>query len=62
MLKQVLTGVLTKEQRGAGLWLNEQDDHILELEQGDMVRVVFPSATVTVWEIQKEAQKWVNSF
>ena len=58
MLKQVLIGVLTKEQREAGLWLDEIDDHILELKQGQITRAILSSST-TVWEIQKEAQKWV---
>ena len=58
MLKQVLIGVLTKEQREVGLWLDEIDDHILELKQGQITRATLSSST-TVWEIQKEAQKWV---
>ena len=61
MLKQVLTGVLTKEQREAGLCLDEVDDHILELKQGQITRAILSSSTA-VREIQKEAQKWVNSF
>ena len=60
MLKQVLIGVLTKKQRKVGLWLDEIDDHILELKQGQIIRAILSSST-TVWEIQKEAQKWVNS-
>ena len=58
MPKQVLTEVLTKKQREAGLWLDEIDDHILELKQGQITRAILSSST-TVWEIQKEAQKWV---
>ena len=58
MPKQVLTGVLTKKQRKAGLWLDEIDDHILELKQGQITRAILSSST-TVREIQKEAQKWV---
>ena len=58
MLKQVLTAVLTKEQRESGLWLDEIDDHILELKQGQITRAILSSST-TVREIQKEAQKWV---
>jgi len=58
MLKQVLIGVLTKEQRESGLWLDEIDDHILELKQGQITRAILSSST-TVREIQKEAQKWV---
>jgi len=58
MLKQVLIGVLTKEQREAGLWLDEVDDHILELKQGQITRAILSSST-TIQEIQKEAQKWV---
>jgi len=58
MLKQVLTAVLTKEQRESGLWLDEIDDHILELKQGQITRAILSSST-TVWKIQKEAQKWV---
>ena len=59
MLKQVLTGVLTKKQRKVGLWLDEVDDHILELKQGWITRATFSIATVTIQDIQKEAQKWV---
>jgi len=58
MLKQVLIGVLTKKQRKVGLWLDEVDDHILELKQGQITRAILSSST-TVREIQKEAQKWV---
>lgn len=58
MLKLVLIGVLTKKQREAGLWLDEIDDHILELKQGQITRAILSSST-TVREIQKEAQKWV---
>jgi len=62
MLKQVLTEVLTKEQRESGLWLDEVDDHILELKQDWITRATFLTANATIQEIQKEAQKWVNSF
>ena len=58
MLKELLKGILTKEQIEAGLWLNEIDDHTLELKQCQVTRAAFSSST-TVWEIQKEAQKWV---
>ena len=59
MLKQVLTEVLTKEQRESGLWLDEVDDHILELKQDWITRATFLTANATIQEIQKEAQKWV---
>ena len=59
MLKEVLIGVLTKEQREAGLWLDELDDHTLELKQYQVNRAIF-STIATIQEIQKEAPKWVN--
>ena len=47
MNKDVLAAVLTKEQTEAGLYLNEPDDHIVELKHGNKVIARFTcNATV----------------
>ena len=69
MLKEVLIGVLTKEQREAGLWLDELDDHTLELKQYQVnsnffYNCYYPrnSKRSTKMGQSIDALEWVNSF
>ena len=60
MLREILDAVLSENQRKAGLYLEEENDHLLLLKQGVMTRAVFSQTGTTVLEIQKEAGKWVQ--
>lgn len=70
MLPEVLQKGLSKEQRGAGLYLVEDADHTLTLMQRQpkdetrrrplpITRATFPQS-ISIKAIQDEAQKWVR--
>jgi len=58
MLKEVLTGVLTKEQRKSGLSLEEEADDSVLLKKGNRIVAVFTQRT-TIWDIQQVTQKYL---
>ena len=60
MLKELLSAILTKKQREAGLYLEEEGD-FLYLKQGEITRITFSQTGATVVEIREEAEKWVSS-
>lgn len=60
MLKEVLEAALTKEQREAGLCLDEQPDVLFLLKDGRRV-AIFLADMATIAEIRKEADKYVKS-
>jgi len=56
----MLQALLTQEQRDAGLYLEEPDDHILVLKRGRQVVARFSQGGATPESIQREAQKHVK--
>ena len=61
MIKAVLKACLTAKQREAGLYLEEPDDHTLELkDKNGKVLAVWGSSGATVIEIRKEADKYIK--
>ena len=59
MLRHVLDAVLTEDQRKAGLYLDEPDDHELHLKRGEEILASFYSTKVTTASIQEEANKYL---
>jgi len=61
MAKNVLETVLTKEQREAGLYLEEFDDHAVGLFNSEGCQLAAWNATrITVAEIRKEADTYLR--
>ena len=60
MRPETLQQALTQEQRDAGLYLEEPDDHILVLKRGDQVLARFSQEGTSKGSIQREAQKHVR--
>lgn len=55
----ILTAVLKEEHRRQGLYL-EEDDHLVYLKRGQQTLARFNATRVTVEEIQKEADKYME--
>ena len=60
MRSETLQQALTQEQRDAGLYLEEPDDHILELKRDDQVVARFSQVGASKGSIQRKAQKHVK--
>lgn len=61
MMKQILNGTLAPKHRTAGLELIETDDHLLELRTYNAEVIArFSAIGVTVLEIHREADKWLQ--
>jgi len=58
-LREDLAGILTEEQRDAGLYLVEPDDHVLLLKRGDKVLVGWSQTGVTAEAIRLEAERFL---
>ena len=59
MLQQTMDISLTKQQKNANLYLEEEGDDYLLLKQGEIIRACFLQTKVTFEEIGKEADKWI---
>lgn len=55
-----LTGSLAPHHREAGMELFEIDDHIIELRQHDKVIAHYSATGVTIEQIVKDADRWLN--
>ena len=55
MLKELLKGVLTEEQREAGIYLEEDEDFLYLFDREGKRHGVFSSKTATPEVLQKEA-------
>lgn len=60
MKPETLQAVLLKEHRDAGLYLEEPDDHEVQLKRGDEVLAGFSQLGVTIKAIRTEAQWWLD--
>ena len=52
--------ILTKEHKDAGLWLQEEDDHLLYLKFGERRLAAFSQTGTSPEEIRKEATRWIE--
>jgi len=52
-----LDDILTRRQRKAGLYLEEEEDHFLLLKRGGRILAVFSQTGTTVEAIRQEADK-----
>jgi uncharacterized membrane-anchored protein len=59
MLEDFVKRVLTDQQRAAGLYLEEPDDHVVILKQASKVRAVFSQMGTTKDSIRAEADRWM---
>jgi len=61
MIKGLLKACLTKEQQAKGLYLEEPDDHTVELRGKDSkVLAVWSSSGATKFEIREESDKYIK--
>lgn len=58
---EILTALLRKEHREAGLYL-EEDDHLLYLMGGGKILAFWWATSVTVQEVWEEADKWTTGI
>lgn len=59
MRPETLQNVLTREQRLAGLHLDEPDDHTLQLRRGDEILASWYPSAVTAEAIREEAGRHI---
>jgi len=57
---ETLKSILNQKHRDAGLYLEEPDDHLVHLKRGDKILTSFYQTVVTVVQIRKEADYWMD--
>lgn len=60
--REDLAVILSDQQKAAGLYLEEEQDHFILLKQANRVRAVFSQTGVTKDSIQVEADRWVGVY
>ena len=58
MIEGLTASILTDQQRAAGLYLEQPDDHVLILKQANKIRAVFSQIGATKDSIRAEADRW----
>ena len=58
MIEDLTARILTDQQRIAGLYLEQPDDHIVILKQANKIRAVFSQIGATKDSIRTEADRW----
>jgi len=59
MIEDLAGRILTDQQRTAGLYLEQPDDHVVILKQANKIRAVFSQIGATKDSIRAEADRWM---